>query len=164
MKDCRLQGGLMINPACWNEDVVSGVGKVLESEGSVQVKDFFEASAFEKLVAAARKMYVGEVYAPLEGRYQEAVFRKKEAVREMERWIKTVGIVGKSKPPVLKLFRHGSYTLCNDLAHEEDGVIGILELTREWWKEWGGYTSFMSGGEEVARVVPLPNALTLVRT
>lgn len=58
---------------------------------------------------------------------------------------------------------HRDYTLLNDKKKEEKGIMFELELTSSWSSEWGGYTSFCGNEEEVLRISPKSNSLTLVQ-
>ncbi|MBI1970443.1 hypothetical protein HYS47_01725 [Candidatus Woesearchaeota archaeon] len=57
-------------------------------------------------------------------------------------------------------FSHGQYTLLYDGLHQKQGVYGIFDLTT-LPEEAGGYTVITTGQEELARVVPIENTLTI---
>ena len=59
-------------------------------------------------------------------------------------------------------FGHKDYTLMND-GPLPNGIFFQLDFTPIWNDGWGGYTSFVSDGEQL-RISPTANTLTLVDT
>ena len=57
--------------------------------------------------------------------------------------------------------QHGDYSLLYDMLKPGRHTIFMLDIA-EMKEEWGAWTSFLKGNEEVFRVVPKRNALTLV--
>lgn len=57
-------------------------------------------------------------------------------------------------------FSQGQYTLLYDGLHQKQGVYGIFDLTT-LLEEAGGYTVITTGQEELARVIPIENTLTI---
>lgn len=57
-------------------------------------------------------------------------------------------------------FRHRHYTLLHDKLRQERGIYLFFDLTARWEEAWGGYTSVVKDGDELARIIPRANALT----
>lgn len=62
----------------------------------------------------------------------------------------------------LHSFEHRNYTLLHDEAKQPEALFLFLELTTQWNPSWGGFTSFVKDEEELLRLYPVPNTLTLV--
>lgn len=75
-------------------------------------------------------------------------------------WLEfVVGLKVKCKNTHILRFTHGDYTLQHE--KQQYGVHVILELTRQWKTEWGGYTSVVCDGKEKIRIIPIPNSLVI---
>jgi len=58
-------------------------------------------------------------------------------------------------------FRKGDYTVLYDKLKPGKGVLFILNLTK-MDQSWGGWSTFIRGNEEVARLIPSENALFII--
>lgn len=60
-------------------------------------------------------------------------------------------------------FSSGDYTLLHDKLKPKEGVVLILDLTRDWDVKWGGQNIFLNEDNELLRINPLSNSLTLIK-
>ncbi|MBI4150278.1 hypothetical protein HY488_02645 [Candidatus Woesearchaeota archaeon] len=58
-------------------------------------------------------------------------------------------------------FKHRHYTILHDKLKQERGIYLLFDLTSLWGAAWGGYTYIVNEGEELARLAPQANAVTL---
>ncbi len=59
-------------------------------------------------------------------------------------------------------FKHGDYTLLSDKSKSDKGLIVVYELTEFWDDIAGGFHSFISDKEELLRLSPVFNSLTII--
>jgi len=59
-------------------------------------------------------------------------------------------------------FGQGQYTLLHDTLRQERGIYLFFDLSARWDEAWGGYTSVVKDGDELARISPRANALTFL--
>ncbi len=62
----------------------------------------------------------------------------------------------------LQQFGHKNYTLLHDHLQAATGMIFELELTPTWNKNAGGFSAYLRDGQEVSRVTPTANTLTIL--
>jgi len=124
----------------------------------VQLNEFGEDS--QKLVKITRRLK--KEYNPLRYSFESAKVKENE-IREI---LESVNKIKKGKLVSMKLYQfgQGDYTILNDNQYEEEGMTVIIELTPSWKKESGGFSSWIKEGEEVYRLYPIPDSLTLVKT
>ncbi|MBS3152787.1 hypothetical protein J4230_05250 [Candidatus Woesearchaeota archaeon] len=69
----------------------------------------------------------------------------------------------KLKSSRLFCFCHGNYGLLNDSLKENCNVKVIVEFTKTWNYDANGYSSFVQNGEEILRINPVRNAVTIIK-
>ncbi|KAJ2354503.1 putative component of NuA3 histone acetyltransferase complex [Coemansia sp. RSA 2618] len=63
----------------------------------------------------------------------------------------------------VRRFAHGHYTLVHDHVREPAGLDAVLSLgAGEWQDAWGGAMHYVADTDELLRVNPMPNSLSLV--
>ena len=161
-KDGLCLGGSMINNIYERPEVLSSLKKVFKEQGSVQMEVFLEPKIYDEVVKGIKKAYMKKVNVPLEGLYFQAPFQKKEITKAIDGWISALMEKPVKSEQTIFSFRHKDYTICSDEHDEKKGLMAFLEVTKVWGENWGGYTSFIKNNEEVFRIVPVANTLTLV--
>lgn len=161
-RDGLCQDGSMINSVYERPEVLSSLKKVFKEQGSVQMEVFLELKTYDEIVKEIKTAYMKKVNVPLEGSYSYALFQKREITKAVDSWISTlIEKPVKSKQTIFS-FRHKDYTICSDEHDEKKGIMVFLEATKVWGENWGGCTSFIKNNEEMFRIVPVANTLTLV--
>lgn len=152
----------MINTAYVNEELIEQIKELLEQEGIVQLNEFLDEKVLNDVKKKREQRKLKRVYNPLSASYSWIDWA--ENVEDITAFIEK--IVGRVKVRSVKLicFKHKDYTLINDKQSEEEGYTIIVELTDGWNKESGGFTSFIKNNEEMQRIYPIPNSLSLIKT
>ncbi|KAJ2777226.1 putative component of NuA3 histone acetyltransferase complex [Coemansia javaensis] len=157
-------------------DVQARVQDVFLEQSSVELRDFVAPAVFgaalAELQAAAwattrkpahvcrhleTQPAAGTVLAGLCGFLRSASFgRFLERVTGLE-------LAGASQQ--VRRFERGHYTLVNDQALDPDGLDAVLCMAApgaQWGESWGGATHYIADQDELLRISPEPNSLSLV--
>ena len=155
----------MINKIYYNQEITSQIRNVLEKEGAVQLNEFLTEEGINFFLKKREQRKLKRYYIPLLASYEYANFSESNLGEEIKEVIeKILGREIKIKSLRFLVFYHKDYTLISDTKNEEEGYTLLLELTEYWKREFGGYTSFVKNNEELQRIYPIPNSLSLIKT
>ncbi|KAI8319152.1 hypothetical protein GQ54DRAFT_299567 [Martensiomyces pterosporus] len=156
-------------------------------QSSVELRDFLRADVYEKITSELNSEYWAK--AKLQGpahvrQYLEADTSSAAAptVGEVAKFLRStcfarllasltsLDLVGGSQE--VRKFEHGHYTLIHDQALEPNGLDAILSLLPKrkdksgegdnWNESWGGATHYIADKDELLRIYPEINSLSLV--
>ncbi len=151
----------MVNEVYESEEVLGLIKERLGEEGCVQLQDFLQKDTLDKMVLLCKERKVKRVWRPLECLY--SFFEWKDSVKEIQVFLGKV--FNKSLKSVRGYyFEWRDYLLLQDKKGEEEGYVVLLDLTSGWEKEAGGYSSFLEDNVEKARIYPVINSLSIVKT
>ncbi|HLC58639.1 MAG TPA: hypothetical protein VJI68_02155 [Candidatus Nanoarchaeia archaeon] len=143
----------MINKIYNNKDTINQIKLVLEKEGNIQLQNFL-------IDLPKIKVKLKEVYIPQLHKYRFNNFKINKEIKEFIEKIINKKLISSK----VYEFKHTDYTLINDNIKEKEGYKIILDLTKNWNEEANGYTSFIKNNEEVFRINPAYNSLTIIKT
>jgi len=134
---------------------------------SIQLREIFNNKSYHALQKELRTLQWAERTTPDMFSYRAADVPKEllSFVSSPEfRYFVSHVTNSKLKKVYLELCAFGqqNYTLLHDKILQPEGIFFQFEFTKSWNSEWGGYTSFVKGENELLRINPMPNTLTLV--
>ncbi len=153
----------MINKMYNESSVREDIKLTLKQQGAITLIDFLDEETIKEL---REKVFPWKKqYNPLRYSFKEGDFKVSEITEEVIEFIEEL-IKKKVKVGSVKvcLFENKDYTLLTDNSFEEEGFTLILELNEYWRKDWGGFTSFIKENEEIQRMYPIPNSLSVIQT
>ncbi len=149
----------MINKIYFNKQTRIKIKEILELESSIQLQEFLENASYKILLENIKKLELEKNYKP--ELYSNSSI--KYNIKDLNNFLEE--LMGKRvRSSRLFCFKHKDYTIINDNINEEEGFTIILELTEKWNKKYGGYTSFVKNNEEIFRLNPKKNSLTIIKT
>ncbi len=154
----------MLNPAYTVSQTLILLRKKLVQKKAVQLHLFFDSSSFMKLSRAVDSVPLERSFDPLTHSYLVGEFSSL-FVQEIRAFVSTL----LEKNVVLvssRVFSFGSgdYTVLQDKIPLSQGVLVLVELPSDWDKQFGGYTVFLKDQEEVFRVRPIYNSVSVILT
>lgn len=149
----------MINKVYFNKDSLNKIKQIINSEGSIQLYDFLEENAFNKLFSDLKKTKFKKYFIPKLGSYSYSNFNSKIFSEFLTNLLRV-----KIKNCIIYSFKHRDYTLMSDSKFENNGFKVVFEITDNWNQEAGGYHSFIKNSEEVFRLNFIRNSLTIIKT
>ncbi|MBS3167581.1 hypothetical protein J4216_00450 [Candidatus Woesearchaeota archaeon] len=143
----------MINNIYKDKKIIEQIKEILKKQGSIQLKEFLKEPP--KINSKLKEEYVPQSHS-----YK---FTDYEMNKEI---IKFVEIITNKKLRSSKLFelKHKDYKLLSDKQKEREGYKIIIELTKSWKEEFGGFTSIIENNQENLRIIPEENTLSIIRT
>ena len=135
----------------YDHETLQQAARSFKLSGNLQLLSFLSASAFNSF----KNLKFKRVYFP--GKYSYSI-AKALALKLQPILFK---LTGKKFRFSMFKFEHGEYTVLYDALRPAKGIVAMLDLF-DFDESWGGYTSFMKGGEELFRVVAKQNALTII--
>lgn len=138
--------------SAYDKQTISSASEYLRLRGSVQLLDFLSSSGLKKL-----KSKWSRNYNPLEFSLHHG---RAPIIKGLPDILQLLTGLKKWKYALLCLEK-GDYSVLYDELKPGKGFAFFLDLS-DLDESWGGYTSFMKDSEEIIRVVPRANALTVV--
>ena len=155
----------MINNYYSNKEVINEISKVILKEGKVELQKLLEEWYYKQLLEDIKILKLKKKYIPQFYRYEYSTFKDKKLILLMEYFLfKIFKKDIKFYEARLLLFKHKDYVLLNDQINERNGIKLILDLTKGWNEESGGYTLFVKDNKEMLKIKPNNNTLTIIIT
>ena len=148
----------MINPIYLNKRIIKEKQQEFKRAYVLKLENFYMYP--EKIEKEIKKIKFQKRYLPTEYSFEEGnklPIDEKELKRFLSLFFK------REIKLTIKRYYHKDYTLLNDKEKKKDGIC-IIDFTKEWKKEAGGYTSFIKDDNEVIRVYPEYNVCTLIKS
>ncbi len=162
-----------INPAYLLKHVLTDAGAQFAREGSIQLRQFLIPDVARRLSAAlsratSRAHVIPDQYRCHEPNTLPRLARELQRVLAKTHEIRSIVSTIVQKPVRFRdacvcVYAHGDYTLLHDKNREPPGYDIILDLTPRWDPRSCGYHSYVKDGDELVRVEPSFNTLTIVR-
>ncbi len=133
----------------------------------IQLRDALRPAIWKKWWATLRhtpweKKYIPDLFSYSVAPIPEDMQQFFQSPSFLERLSRITGQAIKKVHLQLLAFAHQDYTLLHDELQQPQGILFFLELTQHWKPSWGGYTSFVHNEEELIRLYPVPNSLTII--
>ena len=155
----------MLNKHYLHQDVLPDLQTVFQREGSIQLQHFLEDEWYLKLLDRVKRLHYKQEYYPQYSSFSLAPFSEKRFLEPIHEFAcKLLGASFQLRTAQAHCFQHRDYTLLHDELQEEEGISVFVELTPRWSVGYGGFTSFIHDNQEMLRILPLGNTLTMVRT
>ena len=155
----------MINSQYLSSEVLNNITSYLKKSSSIQLQEILTQEIYQKLLNNLSKLKLKREYIPNSHSYSSLEFKDNELISLLTEFIsKLLNKKVKLISSKLYSFAHKDYTLLQDDISEEKGITAILELTPDWNLESNGYTSFMIKDEELIRINPSHNTLSIIKT
>jgi len=146
----------MINPIYKNAAIMKQMQDYFKKSKVIKLNNFFQNPK-----SVVNNIKFKRKYLPIEYSYEESnviKINKKELTNFLSSFFKINKITIS-----LKTYSHEDYSLLNDLPQRNKAEF-IIDLTKKWNKNAGGYTSFIQNNKEILRIYPEHNTLTLINT
>jgi len=156
-----------INPNYVHPTVIKTLQQQFAQQDSIQLRNFLNKECYDELAkplstASWKPRAVFDIYA-----HYTSTIKDVTAFLTSKQFLNLcsaiTGLTLKHATFNTFLFKHRNYTLLNDELREPPGIAFELDFTADWQKEWGGYTSIVNGENELFRITPTPNTLTLYK-
>lgn len=155
----------MINNTYLNDEALEQIKTVLNKEGVITLYGFLANDYYSKLLTKLKQFKFQNNYDPPRFSYKSFKLEDNKLKPSLSLFIaKILNLNLQIDSDIIFCFEHRDYTLMNDSSSEIDGIKIILELTPNWDESSGGYTSFIKNKEEVFRLYPIKNSLTIIKT
>ena len=148
----------MINPLYRNKMIIKEMQQEFKRSHVLKLENFYISP--EKIEKKIKKIKFHREYIPTEYSFEKGnilPIDEKELKNFLSLFFKKEGKI------TIKKYGHKDYTLLSDKEKKKIGVC-IIDFTKGWKKEAGGYTSFIKKNEERVRVYPKYNTCTLIET
>ncbi len=153
-----------------NPVLLQQIRDAYRQQQSIQLRAFLTADRFKRLQRDARRtprtarsvpdMFIYDALTPHGMVLSFENFLRSKAFAQFLSFI--LGRKAACSSIEWRSFSHRHYTLLHDKLKQERGIYLFFDLTARWDEVWGGYTSVVKNGEELARIIPRANALTFL--
>lgn len=149
------------------EETITAMRDEFLKNGFIQLSDFLTQSFFSQCLASVQKSSFTKKYVPDRFSFSEAKIpaeiSKLLTSKQFADFVSS--IVGKKlslKNLKILSFSHKDYTLLHDNLKGYSGFDLVFDFNTID-ESCGGFTSYVRNGQEVVRIVPIANALTLIK-
>lgn len=161
----------LINPVYFTKHALVDASIQFAKERSIQLQNFLLPDVFAKASCDLSREKLDLLFVPDQERCQ-APKRVPASSCLLLGWLKSKEAASLISTIVQKKVRckiigvlilvHGDYSLLHDKQKESPGYDVFIELTPHWDVRACGNHSYVKDGEELVRVVPVPNTFTIV--
>lgn len=159
---------LPININYCREGILRSAAAQFKKDWSIQLHGFLQYAVARRisLSGSLKHHYVPD-------QYSYHTFKLSSVAKNLEKFIRSAdfaaiisAIVGKKvkiKHASWRGYTHGDYTVRHDKLPEPPGYDIVLDFTPRWDPRACGQHSFVQGGQEIIRIPPVFNSLTIVK-
>ena len=136
------------------------------AHGSLRLHSLLKPAVYHKIETKAMKMKGKQVKIPDRFSYSEVKMKELENFFSSREFISLISFIAgrkiKKAGISTKKFGHRNYTLLHDSEQMKPGIDLFFDITPVWDLNWGGSLIYRDAKQELFRLPPLANSLTIV--
>ncbi len=136
------------------------------AHGSLRLHSLLKPAVYHKIETKAMKMKGKQVKIPDRFSYSEVKMKELENFFSSREFISLISFIAgrkiKKAGISTKKFGHRNYTLLHDSEQMKPSIDIFFDIIPIWDSNWGGSIVYRNAGQELFRMLPVANSLTIV--